>query len=139
MTMVSARLRLFKAAVLVAFLLPRAVPAQSRGIDDFFRDFAADWVRHDPVLATSTRYFSGEEQQSLERQLRPETAAYKRDRIQRARQGLAELRKFDRSKMTEAQRVSADLMQWQLQIIVDEEPYLDYLFPMEQFQGANVN
>src|SRR5437762_7189515 len=98
--MVPTRLRWLKAPVFLAFLLPRAVPAQSRSIDDFFRDFAADWVRHDPVLATSTRYFSGEEQQSLERQLRPETAAYKRDRIQRARQGLAELRKFNRSKMT---------------------------------------
>ena len=41
--------------------------------------------------------------------------------------------------MTEIQRVSADLMAWQLQTIVDEEPYLDYTFPLEQFQGANVN
>ena len=64
---------------------------------------------------------------------------YKRDRIRRAKQGLTELRKFDRSKMTEEQRVSADVMQWQLQMIVDEERYLDYTFPLEQFQGANVS
>jgi hypothetical protein len=41
--------------------------------------------------------------------------------------------------MTEIQRVSADLMVWQLQTLVDEEPYLDYQFPLEQFQGANIN
>src|SRR5882672_5757452 len=29
-------------------------------------------------------------------------------------------------------------MQWQLQMIADEEPYLDYTFPIEQFGGPNV-
>jgi uncharacterized protein (DUF885 family) len=137
--MVAARRRLLQATVIVALLLPLTVPAQSRSIDDFFRDFAAEWVRHDPSLAMFTRYFSGVEQERLEQQLTPQTPAYRRDRIRRARQGLAELAKFDRSKLSETQRVSADLMQWQLQIIADEEPYLDYTFPLEQFQGANVS
>src|ERR1700745_3675860 len=89
-----------------------SLPPAGVTIDDFFRTFTDDWVRHDPNLATSTRYFTGEEQDRLERQLRPETQAWKRDRIRRARQGLAELRKFDRARMTDTQRVSADLMQW---------------------------
>jgi uncharacterized protein (DUF885 family) len=114
------------------------LPAPERGIDDFFRTFTGDWVRHDPNLATSTRYFTGEEQDRLERQLRPETQAWKRDRIRRARQGLAELRKFDRTRMTDTQRVSADLMQWQLDTVVREEPFLDFTFPLEQFNGVNV-
>ena len=120
----------------VVFALP--LPAPEQTIDDFFRTFTDDWVRHDPNLATSTRYFTGEEQDRLERQLRPETQAWKRDRIRRARQGLAELRKFDRARMTETQRVSADLMQWQLDTVVREEPYLDFTFPLEQFNGVNV-
>jgi uncharacterized protein (DUF885 family) len=120
----------------VVFALP--LPAPEQTIDGFFRTFTDDWVRHDPNLATSTRYFTGEEQDRLERQLRPETQAWKRDRIRRARQGLAELRKFDRSRMTETQRVSADLMQWQLDTVVREEPYLDFTFPLEQFNGVNV-
>ncbi|HYR45212.1 MAG TPA: DUF885 domain-containing protein [Terriglobia bacterium] len=132
-------MRKFKVAVLLSLLVTQTTPAQPRSIDDFFRDFAADWVRHDALLATFTRYFAGEEQDRLERQLTPQRPIDKRDRILRARRGLAELQKLERSKMTEAQRVSADLMQWQLQIIVDGEPYLDYTFPMEQFQGANVN
>jgi uncharacterized protein (DUF885 family) len=122
------------AAILFAFTLP----AQDRNVDDFFRDFAADWVRHDPNLATRTRYFSGDEQDRLERQLTPLTVEWRRERIQRARQGLAELGKFDRARMTETQRVSADVMRWQLDVIAREEPYLDYAFPLEQFNGANV-
>ena len=115
-----------------------ALSAQQRNIEDFFRDFTAEWVRGNPNLATSSRYFTGEEQDRLERQLTPETSAWRRDRIRLARQGLAELRKFDRAKMTETQRVSADVMQWQLDIVATEEPYLDFSFPLEQFNGANV-
>jgi uncharacterized protein (DUF885 family) len=124
--------------VLVCAACALPLPAPEITIDDFFRTFTDDWVRHDPNLATSARYFTGEEQDRLERQLRPETQAWKRDRIRRARQGLAELRKFDRARMSETQRVSADLMQWQLDTVVREEPYLDFTFPLEQFNGVNV-
>ena len=119
------------ASIAALLLLLSAVQAQpgsnsTKIVDDFLREFSADWVRHDPDLATRTRLFSGDEQDRLERQLTPWTLAWKRDRIQRASQGLAELQRFDRSKMTETRRVSVDLMQWQLQDFVDEEPYLDY-------------
>lgn len=107
-------------------------------IDDFFRDFTADWVRRDPNLATLTRYFTGDEQDRLERQLTPQTVEWRRERIQRARQGLAQLHRFDRDHLTEAQRVSAEVMDWQLDTLVREEPYLDYAFPLEQSRGANV-
>jgi uncharacterized protein (DUF885 family) len=116
----------------------QATSNQARTIDDFFRDFTAEWVRHDPSLATSTRYFSGDEQDRFERRLTPNTLAWKRDRIQRARQGIAELRQFNRASFTELQRTSADLMEWQLNELVREEPFLDYTFPLEQMNGANV-
>jgi uncharacterized protein (DUF885 family) len=131
-------MRLFFAPAILICLVP-ALPAAAPGIDGFFRDFTADWVRHDPNLATGSRYFTGQEEDQLERQLTPQTLAWKRDRIERARRGLAELRKFDRSRMSETQRVSADLMQWQLDIVAREEPYLDYSFPLQQMNGANVN
>ena len=38
-----------------------------------------------------------------------------------------------------AQRNAAELMQWQLQLIVDEEPYLDFTFPLEQMNGVNID
>src|ERR1700691_3773332 len=101
------------------FLTLLALPAQQSSIDDFFRDFTDEWVRGSPSQATSTRYFTGEEQDRLERQLTPETRAYRESRIQLARKGLAGLAKFDRAasdraKLTEAQRLSADIMRWQL-------------------------
>ena len=126
-------------AFAAALLLAASLPGQTPTIDDFFRDFTAEWVRGNPNLATSERYFTGAEQARLERQLTPDTLAYRRARIQLAKQGLAQLQKFDRSKFTDTQRISADLMQWQLDTVVREEPYLDYTFPLEQMNGANVN
>lgn len=134
---------LFRLALLVfaVGLLP-APPARAQSsspsIEEFFDRFTAEWVRGNPDLATAIRYFSGEEQDRLERQLTPETRKYAEDRIRLARKGLAELRKFDRSRLSETQRVSADLMQWQLEAVTSTEPYLDYFFPLEQFGGTNV-
>jgi uncharacterized protein (DUF885 family) len=107
-------------------------------IDNFFRDFTADWVRRDPNLATSSRYFLGDEQDRLERQLTPQTLAWKRDRIERARQGLAQLSTFNHASLTGTQRISAELMEWQLNEVVREAPFLDYTFPLDQMNGANV-
>lgn len=121
------------------FFILMLVAPQQRSIDDFFNDFTARWVRGNPNQAVSARYFTGAEQDQLEQQLTPETLEYRRGRIQLAKQGLAELRRFDRARMTPTQQVSAELMQWQLQVVADGEPFLDYSFPLEQFGGANVN
>lgn len=125
-------------SILLVSVTLAAPAAWAASIDEFFDTFTAEWVRGNPNLATALRYFSGEEQDRLERQLTPETRKHTEDRIQLARKGLSELRKFDRSRLTQTQRVSADLMQWQLEAVVGTEPYLDYYFPLEQFGGANV-
>lgn len=114
-----------------------STPSRS-AVESFFARFTDEWVRADPDLATGARYFSGDEQNVLEQQLTPRTRAYTLDRIKRAKRGLAELQKFDRSKMNESQRVSAELMQWQLENIVAREAFLDFDFPLDQFSGANV-
>jgi uncharacterized protein (DUF885 family) len=111
----------------------------ARTIDDFFREFTDEWIRADPSLATRTRYFSGSEQDRLERELTPETLEFKRERIALARRGLAELRRFDRSQLTDTQRIAADVMDWQLDMRVRSEPFLDYAFPLEQMNGVNVD
>ena len=112
--------------------------AQGRTIGAFFEEFSAEWMRQRPSQSTQSRYFTGAEQDRLDRQLTPETAESKRGTVAQARRGLKELAAFDRSRMSDTERVSADLMQWQLQIIVDGEPYLDHDYPLEQFGGANV-
>ena len=119
-------------------LYAQSPPAPESGIEDFFRNFTDDWVRHSPDGATAYRYFTGEEQDRLERQLTPRTVAWKRERVERARKGLVDLRKFNRNRITETQRVSADVMEWQLDEVVRQEPWLDYTFPLEQMNGANV-
>lgn len=126
-------------ALLVFALLIRGdVRAQPRSIDDFFNSFTAEWVRLSPNQATATRYFTGPEQDALETQLTPATREWRDRRIALARRGLAELAGFDRARLADTQRVSADLMKWQLEIVVEGEKYQDFAFPLEQFGGVNV-
>ena len=96
-----------------------------RTIDDFFNAFTDEWVRHDPNLATRTRYFSGDEQERLERQSTPLWSRdWQLERIRLAKKGLAELCQFDRARVNDIQRVLADLMESQLDMILREEAFL---------------
>src|SRR5215510_7753065 len=124
---------------LVLASLAVAGRAQRRDIDAFFNEFSDEWVRNTPNLAVSNRYFSGDEQARLERELTPFDEGYQKARIERARRGLATLSQFDRTQMTDAQRLSADVLQFQLQTIVDGEAYRDYTFPFEQMRGAQLS
>ncbi len=113
--------------------------AAERTLDDFFREFTDQWMRADPNRAAATRYFSGAEQAALERQLTPETRAWRHQRVELARKGLAELAKFEPARMSRDERVSAELMRWQLETLVEGEAYEDYRFPLDQFNGPNVS
>jgi uncharacterized protein (DUF885 family) len=110
-----------------------------RSIDDFFREFTDEWMRGSPESATRNRYFTGAEQDRLERQLSPMTPAEDRKTIALAKRGLKELAAFDRAAMNDTQRLSAAVMQWQLEMVTAREPYLDYTFPLEQMNGYNVD
>lgn len=131
----------FAGALLVLSLIAAGagVRAQARTIDDFFRAFAAEWVRGNPNQAVSTRYLNGPEQEGLEREMTPVSSEWQRGRIRLAARGLAELRGFDRGGMPPAQRTAAELLEWQLDTVVSGESYLDYGFPLEQFGGVNVS
>jgi uncharacterized protein (DUF885 family) len=113
--------------------------AQQRSIDDFFRELSDGWVRLNPDLAVFTRYFSGEEQDRLEQQITSYSDAAKQQRREYLRRGLTELARFDRARLTDAERLSADLLRYQLQTQLEREKYEDYEFPLDQFGGANVN
>ena len=118
---------------------PAALPNPAASIDEFFQRFTDDWVRRNPNLAISTRYFEGEEQDRLSREITPVGREYRLDMIRIARDGLTELATFDRDALDASRHLSADLMRYQLESVVDEEPYLDYEFPLEQMGGVNVN
>jgi uncharacterized protein (DUF885 family) len=124
--------------VALTFAAALQLPAQERTIDDFFREFTDAWIRGNPNQAIATRYFSGSEQDQLERQLTPDTPAWRQERYRLVRQGLIELATFDRARMSETARVSADLLKWQLESLAAGEAFDDYYFPFEQFGGVNV-
>ncbi|HYL90964.1 MAG TPA: DUF885 domain-containing protein [Burkholderiales bacterium] len=96
-------------------------------------------MRGNPNQAAATRYFSGAEQTAMERSLTPETRAWRHARAELAKKGLAELARFDRSRMTHDERISVELMQWQLSTLVEGEAFEDYRFPLDQFNGPNVS
>ncbi len=66
----------------------------------------------------------------------PLTLAEAKKRIALARKGLAELKKFSPS--TPVERLAAETLEWQLQVIADEEAFLDFSFPLDQMNGWNV-
>jgi uncharacterized protein (DUF885 family) len=122
------------------FLVAAAWPqAQNSGsIDEFFDEFTAEWIRGNPNQAASARYFTGDEQRRYERQLTPLTAEWRAARVALANRGLSRLRAFDRGRLTDVQRLSADTMEWQLDALVRANRYEDFYFPFEQFGGVNV-
>jgi uncharacterized protein (DUF885 family) len=129
------RLRWLAALCALAVAAPSA---QQPSIDDFFRTISDGWVRLNPNLAVSTRYFSGEEQDRLEQQISSYTDAAERERLAYIQRGLQDLGRFDRSRMTDAQRLSADVLRYHLQSYIDWARYDDYVFPLDQFNGANI-
>jgi uncharacterized protein (DUF885 family) len=124
--------------VLVAALAAASVPAAAadRPIGDFFDELARDWVRNDPQRATALQFFEGAEQDALDRRLTPITDEYRRGQIAAARRGLQELHGYDRQRLTPAERISYAALEWQLDDVVREEPFLDHSFPFEQFGGV---
>jgi uncharacterized protein (DUF885 family) len=126
--------------LVVASLLVVAVPsAQTRSIDDFFREISDGWVRLNPDIAVRSRYFSGDEQDRLEQQISSYTDAAERQRLDFISRGLADLERFDRSRLTDAQRLSADVLRYHLRSYIELAKYDAYFFPLDQFNGANIS
>ena len=137
--MILSRTRLSVLALTLALAAPSA---QQRSIDDFFGELSDGWVRMNPNLAVATRYFAAAdaaEQNRLEQQLSSYTDAAEQQRREYLARGLAELKRFDRTRMTDAQQLSADLLRYQLQAYLDWARYDDYSFPLDQASGANTS
>lgn len=117
-------------------LLAAPLLAAPDNFDQFLDSFTADWMRAHPESATSARFFPAAEQDLLDAKLSPPSAEEGPAQIARAKTGLAALRKFDPQKLTPVQRLSADILRWTLTDIVDEAPFLDLAFPINQFRGT---
>jgi uncharacterized protein (DUF885 family) len=115
-----------------------SVSAAELTFDGWVEGFSAEWVRGDPMLATTTQYFDDAEQDSLDRRLTPVTKEYRAGRVALARRGLGELERFNRADLTEAQRISAAMLAWQLDDIVRAEAFEAYNLVFQQFSGLQV-
>ena len=78
--------------------------AADPAFEEWAEALAADTIRSSPTAATYTQYFSGAEQDALDRRLTPITKAYRTERVAVARRALAELAKFDRARLDAQQR-----------------------------------
>lgn len=105
----------------------------------FFERFTDEWMRRQPSASTASRYFGDAEQARMDRELTPQTQAFRAETIALAQRGLTELSALDRASMGDTDRVSAELMDWQLRSLVESDRFDDYGFPLQQFSGANVN
>jgi uncharacterized protein (DUF885 family) len=128
-------LRLLVAFAVTASFLFAAEPA----FEAWAEALAADSIRTNPTAATYTQYFTGAEQDALDRQLTPITKAYRASRVTAAKKALAELASFDRAKLDATQRVSAAVIEWSLNGVVAAEPFADFNFVFNQFGGLQVS
>ncbi len=122
------------AAALLAFSAHAANPA----FDTWADALTAETMRADPSDATRTQFFTGAEQDALDRQLTPITKAYKAERIAFARRALAELARFDRTKLDSQQVVSARIIEWDMQERIKAAPFDDHALVFNQFRGLHV-
>lgn len=128
------RPRLFSAFILLA----SPVLAADTAFDSFAQKLADEWMRANPAAATAQQYFSGAEQDALDRQLTPITQSARAARVALAQRGLAELARFDSRAFSEMQRASAAVLKWQLEDIVSAEPFAEHDFVFQQFRGLQV-
>lgn len=127
-------------SVLAAVMLEKgtssAAPSSSERLDVFFTSFTDQWMRSNTDSIASSGYFTGPEFDAATRTLSPRTKQARDVRIRLARQGLAQLREFNRGELTETERISADLMRYQLERRVEAASYDDYSFPFVPASGA---
>ena len=117
-----------------------------RSFDTFTDEFAAEWMRANPTAATSQQYFSGAEQDALDRELTatdpqfgmPLDAGALAAFIARSQRGLDTVRGYPRRSLKPVQRVSAAMLEWQLGDAIRMANVADQRFVFDQFRGLQV-
>jgi uncharacterized protein (DUF885 family) len=125
---------------------PANIPeASSPSFDGWAETFTREWTRSSPQLATRTQYFTGEEQDAVDRQLsligeygESFGAAMVKKRAAVARQGLAQLATFPRDRLTPVQRLSAAVIEWWLETAVKSEEFAAHEYVFDQFNGLQL-
>jgi uncharacterized protein (DUF885 family) len=113
--------------------------------DQWAEDFTAEWVRLNPQLATRTQYFSGVEQDAIDRQLvmgNSYGGFYGAKAAARAailaRRGLDELSRFSPAELSRTQRTSAAVIRWTLEDAITAAEFAAHQFIYEQIGGFHL-
>lgn len=127
-------------ACLFLFLAATHLRAADAAFDAFVDRFAADWVRAIPQQATTNQYFSGPEQDALDRKLNVASwdPAERARRTTAARAGLEQLRKFAVAELSPVQRASHATLTWTLTNALRADEVADQGFVFEQFRGLQI-
>eukprot|EP01030_Chromulinospumella_sphaerica_P012468 gene12468-12256_t len=115
-----------------------SLAAQKVSFDQWAENLAYTKVRNDPEQATAKQYFSGKEQDALDRKLTPNSIVQRARDVAAAKKALAQLDKMNLQSLSVQQRASAATIRWNLQNQIDSYPYADYNFVFNQFGGLHV-
>ena len=124
---------------------PEPPPADTPAFDAWAARFAADWMRLSPLTSTMSQYFSGDEQDALDRQLTmvgnyylPYGAKASAAVSDLARRGLKELETYARAPLTPTERASAAIIKWSLETAADASSFARHDFIFDQFLGLHL-
>ncbi len=130
----------FVAIASVSSLASAASPAAAnRAFDTWSENFAADYMRLAPSFATATQYFSGPEQDELDKKLAPLTKEARARSAELARAGIKKLDGFLKGPLSHTQRASAETMRWTLASRLADQPFEDHNFIFSQLGGPQVS
>jgi uncharacterized protein (DUF885 family) len=121
------------------------VHAANAEFDRWAEDFTARWVRQNPQLATRSQYFSGAEQDALDRQLNLAGSfggtigvRSAQEAAELARAGLGELNRFPAASLTPRQQTSAAIIRWTLDDTISGAEFAVNRFVFDQFNGLHL-
>ncbi len=123
-----------------------AVRTSPASFDQWADGFAADWVSASPQLATRLRYFTGEKQDRLDRELSligewdfPWGAKAFASREKQAREGRAALAGFDPKTLAPEQQTSAAVIQWTIDNMIASAGFPQHRYVFDQFNGLQLD
>ena len=129
--------RLLSTAILLCGLATVAAQPANSDFSQFIQRYTDEWMRFHTNFASSRRYFSGGEQEAMDRQIEPVTRAHRQAEVQLIDRGLAELKRFDRSRLSVSDQRIADIVLWDLSSQRANADFDDYHFPFAQNYGVD--
>jgi uncharacterized protein (DUF885 family) len=132
-----------RVALLLVIFACSSVTAAEPTFDEWASAFADDWVRINPLLATRSQYFEGDERDALDRQLAPYTSwgdaigadAAKAQAVL-ARRGSRSSKRFRVQDLGPIQRASAALIRWRMQDVISGAEFATHRLVFQQMQDS---